>query len=68
MGYCAASMTLLLRAGKIFNVVAIQSLRPHVLRSSIALYQTLMLGEGALPRWIRELLAVVVSRATGCFY
>lgn len=56
------------RAGKIFNVVAIQSLRPRVLRSSIALYQTLMLGEGALPRWIRELLAVVVSQANGCFY
>jgi hypothetical protein len=56
------------RAGKIFNVVAIQSLRPRVLRSSIALYQTLMLDEGALPRWMRELLAVVVSRANGCFY
>jgi hypothetical protein len=56
------------RAGKIFNVVAIQSLRPRVLRSSIALYQTLMLDEGALPGWIRELLAVVVSRTNGCFY
>ena len=56
------------RAGKIFNVVSIQSLHPRVLRSSIALYQTLMLGEGALPRWTRELLAVVVSRANGCFY
>ena len=56
------------RAGKIFNVVSIQSLHPRVLRSSITLYQTLMLGEGALPRWTRELLAVVVSRANGCFY
>jgi hypothetical protein len=56
------------RAGKIFNVVAIQSLRPRVLRASIALYQTLMLDEGALPRWTRELLAVVVSRTNGCLY
>jgi hypothetical protein len=56
------------RAGKIFNVVAIQSLRPRVLRASIALYQTLMLGEGVLPRWTRELLAVVVSRTNGCVY
>jgi hypothetical protein len=56
------------RAGKISNVVAIQSLRPSVLRSSIALYQTLMQGEGVLPRWMRELLAVVVSRANGCVY
>lgn len=44
-----------------------QSLHSRVLCSSIALYQTLMLGEGALPRWTRELLAVVVSRANGCF-
>jgi hypothetical protein len=56
------------RAGKIFNVVAIQSLRPRVLRSSIALYQALMLEDGALPRWMHELLAVVVSRTNGCFY
>ena len=56
------------RAGKVFHVVSIQSLHPRVLRASIALYQTLMLGEGALPRWTRELLAVVVSRANGCHY
>ncbi len=36
------------RAGKVFNVVGIQSLHPRVLRASIALYQTLMMGEGAL--------------------
>lgn len=56
------------RAGKIFHIVSIQSLRPRVLRASIALYQALMLEEGALPRWVRELLAVVVSRANGCHY
>ena len=56
------------RAGKVFHVVGIQSLHPRVLRASIALYQTLMMGEGALPRWTRELLAVVVSRANGCHY
>lgn len=56
------------RAGKIFHVVSIQSLRPRVLRASIALYQALMIEEGALPRWVRELLAVVVSRANACYY
>ncbi|HLZ60261.1 MAG TPA: hypothetical protein VKR06_25210 [Ktedonosporobacter sp.] len=56
------------RAGKIFNVVRIQSLRPRVLRASIGLYQALMIEEGALPRWVRELLAVVVSRANECHY
>ena len=56
------------RAGKIFNVVRIQSLRPKVLHASIALYTALMFEEGALPRWQRELLAVVVSRTNGCHY
>jgi alkylhydroperoxidase family enzyme len=56
------------RAGKVFNVVRIQSLRPKVLRASIALYMALMFEEGALPRWQRELLAVVVSRTNGCHY
>jgi uncharacterized peroxidase-related enzyme len=56
------------RAGKVFNVVSIQSLHPRVLRASIALYTALMMGPGALPRWTRELLAVVVSRTNGCHY
>ncbi len=56
------------RAGKIFHIVSIQSLRPRVLRASIGLYQALMIEEGALPRWVRELLAVVVSRANECHY
>jgi len=56
------------RAGKVFHIVDLQSLHPRVMRASIALYQTLMMGEGALPRWTRELLAVVVSRANNCHY
>ena len=56
------------RAGKIFNVVSIQSLHPRVLWASIALYTALMMGPGALRRWQRELLAVVVSRTNGCHY
>ncbi len=56
------------RAGKVFHVVGVQSLHPRVLRASMGLYQALMLGPGALPRWTRELIAVVVSRANGCHY
>ena len=56
------------RAGKVFNVVSIQSLRPPVLHASLQLYQALMLEPGVLPRWTRELLAVVVSRTNGCHY
>jgi alkylhydroperoxidase family enzyme len=56
------------RAGKIFNVVGIQSLAPRVLRAGMALYTALMIEPGALPRWQKELLAVVVSRTNGCHY
>lgn len=56
------------RAGKVFNVVRIQGLSPRVLRASIGLYTALMIAPGPLPRWTRELLAVVVSRTNGCHY
>jgi hypothetical protein len=56
------------RAGRVYNVVRIQSLEPRVLASSIGLYQALMLGPGTLPRRIREMLATVVAREMDCFY
>lgn len=56
------------RAGKLFNVVKIQSQRPKALRASIALYTTVMFGESELSRAERELLAVVVSRVNDCHY
>lgn len=56
------------RAGKVFNVVSVQSLKPRMLRAGMALYQVLMIEEGALPRWQKELLAIAVSRANGCRY
>ena len=56
------------RAGRVYNVVRIQSLDPPVLDASIRLYQTLMLGPSSLDRADREMLAVVVSRANDCFY
>jgi len=56
------------RAGKVFNIVKAMSLRPRVLRSSMALYREIMFGESALSRQERELLATVVSRANDCFY
>jgi alkylhydroperoxidase family enzyme len=56
------------RAGRVFNIVRVQSLAPRVLDASIRLYQTLMLGPGSLPRATREMLATVTSHELGCFY
>ena len=57
------------RAGKVFNVLRIQSLRPEVLRAGVALYQEIMLSpRSPLSRAQREMIAVAVSRANGCHY
>jgi alkylhydroperoxidase family enzyme len=57
------------RAGKVFNIVSIQSPRPRVMRNSTLLYSEIMLsGESALSRIQREMIATAVSRANGCHY
>lgn len=56
------------RAGRVYNVVRIQSLHPGVLAASIGLYHELMLAPSSLSRTTREMLATVVSREVDCFY
>ncbi len=56
------------RAGRVFNVIGIQSLNPPVMRASIRLYEALMLAPGPLGRDVREMLATVTSRELECFY
>ena len=56
------------RAGKVFEILKIQSLNPEALHASMALYVALMHGPSPLSRATREMLAVVVSRANDCHY
>lgn len=56
------------RAGKVFNIVRLQSVNPPVLRSSMAIYRDIMFGDSPLSRGQREMIAVVVSRANDCHY
>ena len=57
------------RAGKVFNVVRIQSRHPRALRASTLLYTELMHApDNALARYQREMIATAVSRANDCFY
>jgi alkylhydroperoxidase family enzyme len=56
------------RAGKVFNVIRIQSLYPRALQRSTQLFTELMHGEGPLSRVQRELIATTVSRANACGY
>ena len=56
------------RAGRVFNVLRIQSLNPREMTASVGLYQQLMQAPGRLSRKVREMLATVVSREQHCFY
>lgn len=56
------------RAGKVFNIVTLSSLRPGLVQSSMSLYTSLMHAEGSLSRASKEMIAVVVSKANECFY
>jgi uncharacterized peroxidase-related enzyme len=56
------------RAGKVFNVLKIQSLNPPVLQASMQMYLATMHGPAGLSRAEREMLGTVVSWANNCFY
>jgi len=56
------------RAGKVFNILRIQSLNAETLNASMHMYLASMHGASGLSRAERELLATVVSRANDCFY
>ncbi|MFQ5864956.1 MAG: carboxymuconolactone decarboxylase family protein [bacterium] len=56
------------RAGQLFNIVKISSLKPEILRTFIQLYLQLMHGPSGLSRAQREMIAVVVSVLNHCRY
>ena len=56
------------RAGRIWNIVHVQSVNPLVLDSGMRFYSALMKGESPLSRTQREMLATVVSVELDCHY
>ncbi len=56
------------RAGRIWNIVSIQSQLPEVMRDSMRLYGSIMFGPSPLSRAQREMIAVVTSGANDCHY
>ncbi len=56
------------RAGKVFNVLKIQSLNPRSLHASMELYLATMHAPSGLSRAEREMLATIVSSMNRCFY
>lgn len=56
------------RAGKVYNIVKLQSLNPATLHASLQLYLATLHRPSELSRAERELLATVVSKVNGCVY
>ncbi len=56
------------RAGRVFNIIKLQSNNAAVLQSMIELYGASMRGDSPLTRAQREMLALVVSKTNGCVY
>ena len=56
------------RAGRIWNILKIQSQNPRQLRASMAIYTSVMHHDSALTPRMCESLAVVVSQTNDCFY
>jgi uncharacterized peroxidase-related enzyme len=56
------------RAGRVFNILRVQSQSPAALKSAMELYKHIMLEDSPLSRAQREMLAVVVSRENQCHY
>ena len=57
------------RAGRVFNVIRLQSPRPRVLRASTQLYMEVMYSrENGLSRAQREMIGTVTSKINGCHY
>ena len=56
------------RAGKVFQVVQLQSLRPEIMRTFMELYIKVMHGPSGLTRSEREMVATVVSKTNHCHY
>lgn len=56
------------RAGRVFNIVKLQSLRPDIMRAFMRLYATIMHGDSGLSETEREMVATIVSRVNHCHY
>jgi len=56
------------RAGRIWNIVSIQSQLPEVMRDSMRIYGSIMYGPSPLTRAQREMMAVVTSQVNECHY
>ena len=56
------------RAGRIYEIVHLQSLNPGVLKAALGMYMAVMYAPSPLSRRRREMIATVVSSINRCHY
>ncbi|MCH8829221.1 MAG: carboxymuconolactone decarboxylase family protein [Planctomycetes bacterium] len=56
------------RAGRVFQIVRLMSVKPRTLEASMGLYAAVMHAPSSLSRAQREMIATIVSRENNCFY
>ncbi len=54
--------------GRLWEIVAVQSMNAATLRDSMRFYGQVMFGASELTRVQREMIAVVTSQANECYY
>ncbi len=56
------------RAGRVYNIVKLFSIKPERLKAVINQYEVVMHGPSKLSRGQREIIATVVSQINACRY
>ena len=56
------------RAGRVWNIVGIQSQNGQIMRDSMRMYASTMFANSPLSRAQREMIAVVTSQVNECVY
>ncbi|RMG14787.1 MAG: peroxidase [Planctomycetota bacterium] len=56
------------RAGRVANILRVQSLDPPALEAHLGLYKAVLFGPSPLSRCQRELIATYVSALNDCHY
>ena len=59
---------MLQRRGRISNVMSVNSLRPHIMRTLVAHSRSVMEGDSGLSPAERQMIATVVSALNRCQY
>jgi uncharacterized peroxidase-related enzyme len=56
------------KRGKLSNILKVHSLKPRTMQTHLDLYMAIMFDKSLVPRELKEMMAVIISRFNGCEY